>query len=65
MIYQAIKSLSSNQRNILYLVYINGWTDIEVSQYLQKSQQAVSKSRNKAIKQIRKQLNLSLENCIL
>lgn len=62
MIYQAVKSLTLNQRNILYLVYIKSWTDIEVSQYLQISQQAVSKSRNKAIKKIRKQLNISLEN---
>ncbi|MGX9134122.1 sigma-70 family RNA polymerase sigma factor [Rummeliibacillus sp. JY-2-4R] len=62
MIYQAVKSLTLNQRNILYLVYIKSWTDIEVSQYLQISQQAVSKSRNKAIKKIRKQLNISVEN---
>ncbi|WP_397540311.1 sigma-70 family RNA polymerase sigma factor [Rummeliibacillus pycnus] len=64
-IYKALQRLTSNQRNILYLVYIKGWTDSEVGSYLKKSQQAVSKSRNKAIKKLRRDLNLSSENCIL
>ncbi|MGG0657468.1 sigma-70 family RNA polymerase sigma factor [Rummeliibacillus pycnus] len=63
-IYNALKSLTSNQRNILYLVYIKGWTDSEVGNYLKKSQQAVSKSRNKALKKIRRDLKLPSENCI-
>lgn len=53
-LYQALRNLTLNQREILYLVYIKGWTDSEVSIYLKKSQQAVSKSRNKAIKKVRK-----------
>lgn len=64
-IFKAVQSLTANQRNILYLVYIKGWTDSEVGVYLKKSQQAVSKSRNKAIKKIRSDLKLSSEDCIL
>ncbi|RIJ62960.1 sigma-70 family RNA polymerase sigma factor [uncultured Rummeliibacillus sp.] len=63
-IYKAVKRLTPNQRNILYLVYIKGLTDSETAQYLKKSQQTISKSRNKALKRIRKELNISPENCI-
>ncbi|WP_146551837.1 sigma-70 family RNA polymerase sigma factor [Rummeliibacillus sp. SL167] len=64
-IYEAVKRLTPNQRHILYLVYIKGWTDSEVGKHLKKSQQAVSKSRNKALKRIRGDLNITLEKCIL
>lgn len=63
-IYEAVKGLTPNQRQILYLVYIKGWTDSEVGNYLKKSQQTVSKSRNKALKKIRRDLNVTSENCI-
>lgn len=63
-IFEAVKRLTPNQRHILHLVYIKGWTDSEVGEYLKKSQQTVSKSRNKALKRIRRDLMLSSEKCI-
>lgn len=53
ILYEALQNITFNQRKILYLVYIKGFTDSEVSILLKKSQQAVSKSRNKALKKIK------------
>jgi RNA polymerase sigma factor (sigma-70 family) len=53
-LYKALQDITSNQRKILYLVYVKGFTDSEVSILLNKSQQAVSKSRSKALKKVRK-----------
>lgn len=63
-IYQAIKRLTPNQRNILYLVYIRGLTDSETAEYLKKSQQTISKSRKQALKRIRTELKITSEKCI-
>jgi RNA polymerase sigma factor (sigma-70 family) len=53
-LYKAIERLTSNQREILYLVYIEKLTDAEVGSFMGKSQQAVSKSRKKALEKIRR-----------
>ena len=53
-LYKVLQGITSNQRKILYLVYVKGFTDSEVGILLNKSQQAVSKSRSKAMKKIRK-----------
>lgn len=63
-IYKAIKRLTPNQRNILYLVYIKGLTDSETAEYLKKSQQTISKSRKQALKRIRTELKITSEKCI-
>lgn len=55
-LYKAIQRLTPNQRDILSLSYIKGMTDSEIGTFLGKSQQAVSKSRKKAISKIRKLL---------
>lgn len=54
VLYKALQHITSNQLEILYLVYVKGFTDSEVSILLKKSQQAVSKSRSKALKKIKK-----------
>lgn len=61
-LYKAIQNVTSNQKEILYLVYIKRFTDSEVSILLGKTQQAVSKSRSKALKQIRRHLESNVIN---
>ncbi len=63
-LYKALQDITSNQRTILYLVYIKGFTDSEVSILLKKSQQAVSKSRNKALKKIRRYMERDSKNLL-
>ncbi|MED4156665.1 sigma-70 family RNA polymerase sigma factor [Priestia aryabhattai] len=53
-LYKALEYLTPNQREILYLVYIRKLNDSEVGIVMEKSQQAVSKSRKKALEKIRK-----------
>ncbi len=53
-LYDALQEITPNQMEILHLVYVKGFTDTEVSFLLNKSQQAVSKSRSKALKKVRK-----------
>ncbi|MGE6756030.1 RNA polymerase sigma factor [Rossellomorea sp. NPDC071047] len=48
-LFDAVKQLTSNQREIIKLAYIDGLKDIEIANKLSKSQQAVSKSHQKAL----------------
>lgn len=52
-IFNAIQSLTENQRQVLSLAYIYGLNDSEIASSLNKSQQAVSKSHSKALRKIR------------
>ncbi|CAM3997794.1 sigma-70 family RNA polymerase sigma factor [Mesobacillus zeae] len=49
VLYKAIKSLTNNQQDILSLAYVKGLKDVEIAALLKKTQQAVSKSRKKAL----------------
>lgn len=60
-LYRALQVISPKQREVLYLVYIKGYNDTEVGYLLNKSQQAVSKTRNKALKKIRLKMEESQE----
>jgi RNA polymerase sigma factor (sigma-70 family) len=53
-LYNALQQLTSNQRDIIKLAYIDGMKDIEIASRLKKSQQAVSKSHQKALFTLRK-----------
>lgn len=55
-LYETIKNLNSNQKEILQLAYIKGLTDSEIGLLLEKSQQAVSKSHRKALLTIKDNL---------
>lgn len=55
-LFKALQEITSNQRRILSLVYIKGYTDTEVGLIMNKSQQAISKSRKKALNRLRKYL---------
>ncbi|HHW39331.1 MAG TPA: sigma-70 family RNA polymerase sigma factor [Bacillales bacterium] len=61
-LYRALQNITTNQRQILYLVYIKGFTDTEVSILLKKSQQTVTKSRNNALQKIRRQMAEKVDN---
>lgn len=52
-LYQAIQLLTENQRQLLNLAYIYGLNDSEIAIYLNKSQQAVSRSHQNALKKLR------------
>lgn len=53
-LYQVISKLSTKQKEILYLLYINGLTEIEVAQRLNITKQAVNKTKNQTLKKIKK-----------
>jgi RNA polymerase sigma factor (sigma-70 family) len=52
-LYKAIQLLTENQRQLLNLAYIYDLNDSEIAIYLNKSQQAVSRSHKKALKKLR------------
>ncbi|MED3922731.1 sigma-70 family RNA polymerase sigma factor [Priestia aryabhattai] len=54
----AIDKLTENQKVILKKSYIYDMNDTEIARSLQKSQQAVSKTRNKAIEKLRIYMNV-------
>jgi len=52
-LFEGIQQLTNIQRQILSLAYIFGLNDTEIARYLNKSQQAVSKSHKKALGKLR------------
>lgn len=54
ILYKIIKSLTFKQREVLYLAYVKGLKDSEISIIQKKSQQAVFKSRKNALEKIKK-----------
>ena len=55
-LFKAIQQLTTNQRQIVSLAYIFGLNDTEIASYLNKSQQAVSKSHKKALNKLRESI---------
>jgi len=53
ILFDGIQRLTDNQRQLLSLAYIYGMNDSEISIYLNKSQQAVSRSHRKALRKLR------------
>lgn len=53
-LYKAVQALTSNQKEILYLVYVKGYTDTDIAIFTEKSQQTISKSHRKALKKIKR-----------
>lgn len=49
---EAVIRLTDKQKEILYLAYVKRLTDTEIGIVLNKSQQAVSKTHKKALKNI-------------
>jgi RNA polymerase sigma factor (sigma-70 family) len=52
-LFNAIQLLTENQRQLLNLAYIYDLNDSEIAIYLNKSQQAVSRSHKKALKKLK------------
>lgn len=52
-LHRLIKSLPQNQKMVLKLLYELNYSEIEVSQYLSITQQAVNKTKNKALNRLR------------
>jgi RNA polymerase sigma factor (sigma-70 family) len=55
-LFKAIQLLTENQRQLLSLAYIYGLNDSEIAIYLNKSQQAVSRSHRKALKRLKEKI---------
>ena len=55
-LFTAIHELTENQRQLLSLAYIYGLNDSEIAIYLNKSQQAVSRSHRKALKKLKEMI---------
>ncbi len=53
----AIGSLTSRQRKILFLSFVEGFTGKEIAEKLGSSPQAVSKSKKKALDTLRREIN--------
>ncbi len=53
----AIGSLTVRQKRVLFLSFVEGLTEKEIAQKLRASQQAVSKSKRKALDKLRRELN--------
>lgn len=52
VLYKAVTQLSIKQKEVIHLYYVTGLTDTEISKVLNKSQQAISKLHQKALKSI-------------
>ncbi|MFC7684570.1 sigma-70 family RNA polymerase sigma factor [Ureibacillus sp. GCM10028918] len=57
ILYKAIQSLNKRQQQILYLSYVSNISDTEISKKLNVTQQAISKSKNKALAKVRRLIN--------
>ncbi len=57
-LYKVVQLLTENQRHLLSLAYIYGLNDSEIAIYLNKSQQAVSKSHKKALEKLREMIEI-------
>ncbi|MDF0725781.1 sigma-70 family RNA polymerase sigma factor [Cytobacillus sp. S13-E01] len=55
-LYQAISSLTLKQKHILYLSYIKNLSDTHIAERLNISQQAVTKTKNKALVKVRRNI---------
>ena len=55
-LYDAIVSLTSRQKSILFMIVVDGYSEIEVASELNISQQRVNKVKNKALAVLRKNL---------
>ena len=53
-LYKIISKLSVKQKEILYLLYVESFTEIEVAQKLAITKQAVNKTKNQTLKKIRR-----------
>jgi RNA polymerase sigma factor (sigma-70 family) len=56
-VYRSVQNLTDKQKEILYLVYVKNMQDTEVARLLGVSQQSVTKTKNKAIQKVRRDLN--------
>ncbi|GLY12625.1 sigma factor-like helix-turn-helix DNA-binding protein [Pseudobacillus badius] len=52
ILYQSLHTLTSKEKEIINLAYINNLSDVQIGKILNKSQQAVSKMHKKALKKI-------------
>lgn len=57
-LYNAIKSLTEQQKRILYLAFIKDMGDTEISKALNVTQQAISKSKRNALRKVRSLVNV-------
>ncbi|MEO4053986.1 sigma factor-like helix-turn-helix DNA-binding protein [Solibacillus sp. CAU 1738] len=53
-LFQALLLLSPRQQQILYLIFVHNMTDTEISKRLKVTQQAITKSKNSALKKVRR-----------
>ncbi|KGR86172.1 sigma-70 family RNA polymerase sigma factor [Lysinibacillus odysseyi] len=56
-IYNAILTLNERQKQIFYLSFIKEMSDTEIAKRLHVSQQAITKSKNNALKKVRRMLD--------
>ncbi|WP_342558163.1 sigma factor-like helix-turn-helix DNA-binding protein [Metasolibacillus sp. FSL K6-0083] len=54
LLHDIISKLSAKQKEILYLLYIEGIPEIEIAHKLAITKQAVNKTKNQTLKKIRK-----------
>ena len=57
-LHNSILTLNKRQRHILYLAYVKNLTDTEIGKQFNVTQQAISKSKNNALKKVRRSKNV-------
>ena len=60
-LFNGTQLLTENQRQLLSLAYVYGLNDSEIAIYLNKSQQAVSRSHKRALKKLREIIEIDRE----
>lgn len=53
-LFQALLTLTKRQQQILYLTFVHNLTDTEIGKLFHVSQQAITKSKNSALKKVRR-----------
>ena len=63
ILYNAILALNERQKQLLYLSFVKEMTDTEIGRWLRVSQQAITKSKNNALKKVRRMIDARLWEC--
>ncbi|MGM9949219.1 MAG: sigma-70 family RNA polymerase sigma factor [Lysinibacillus sp.] len=60
ILHDAILALNERQKQLLYLSFVKEMTDTEIGRWLHVSQQAITKSKNNALKKVRRMIDARL-----
>ncbi len=59
-LYEALLALNKRQQQILYLAFVHHMTDTDIGKHLHVTQQAITKSKNNALKKVRRLISVGI-----